>query len=274
MDRIMGNVIEGMKVLVEWLIVLTLLAPIGWGTFKLCKILLKPLKRFYDYIADSIVTLEKKLEQAELKSSTYRKTLHEKTKINPNAFKPQNTNQSTTYRNTHHEKTKINPNEYNTTQQNNQKPKEPETFDNDDDYEYFDTGYQAKYLLTRNEWYEFRKLRELTDSMGLVICPKVRLLDIVEPRRGEPDYMSLLGRVKSKHVDFVICAPDLRIKAVLELDDNSHNRRDRQERDEFVDMVLRSVGYTVIHTRSVTENTLDILKPKAEPAGEQGRTST
>lgn len=116
--------------------------------------------------------------------------------------------------------------------------------------------YQAKYLLTRNEWHEYKKLKEYAANKGLQVCPKVRLLDIVEPRKGDPNYMSYLGRIKSKHVDFVICDQDLHIKAILELDDNSHDRADRQNRDQLVDGILQDVGYTVIHTRSITEETL------------------
>ena len=119
----------------------------------------------------------------------------------------------------------------------------------------YSKSYQAKYLLTRNEWYEFKKLKQLADAKGLMICPKVRLLDIIEPRKGE-NYRSLMGKIQSKHVDFVICDQDLHIKAILELDDGSHDRKDRQERDQFVDQILTSVGYKVIHVRSVTEQTL------------------
>ena len=117
--------------------------------------------------------------------------------------------------------------------------------------------YQAKYILTKNEWYEYRKLKNLAAAHGLQICPKVRLLDIIEPRKGEDNYLRLLAKVQNKHVDFVICDQDLRIKGILELDDNSHDRQDRQERDNFVDEILSSVGYTVIHTRNITENTLE-----------------
>lgn len=123
----------------------------------------------------------------------------------------------------------------------------------------YSQSYQAKYLLTKNEWYEYKKLRQYAESHGLQVCPKVRLLDIVEPRRGTNNYMSLLGKIQSKHVDFVICDQNLYIKAILELDDNSHNRADRQERDQFVDEILTSVGYKVIRTRSITEDTLKPL---------------
>lgn len=119
----------------------------------------------------------------------------------------------------------------------------------------YSQAYQVKYLLTKNEWYEYRKLRDLVEPKELRVCPKVRLLDLVEPRRGE-EYMSMLGKIQSKHVDFVITDRDMHIKAILELDDKSHDKPDRQERDQFVDEVLTSVGYKVIRTRSITEETL------------------
>lgn len=126
--------------------------------------------------------------------------------------------------------------------------------------------YQAKYLLTKAEWHEYKKLQRLAEENGLQICPKVRLLDIIEPRKGEEDYKALLNKVQSKHIDFLICDKDLHIKAVLELDDGSHDRKDRQNRDEFVDLILTSVGYKVIRTRSVTDTTLDCLKePEVAP---------
>ena len=118
-------------------------------------------------------------------------------------------------------------------------------------------SYQPRYLLTRNEWHEHKKLQKLAAERGLVVCPKVRLLDIIEPRKGEKNYKSLFYKVQAKHVDFLICDQAMHIKAVLELDDNSHNQKDRQDRDVFVDQILTSVGYKVIRTKSVTETTLD-----------------
>ena len=119
--------------------------------------------------------------------------------------------------------------------------------------------YQKKYLLTKNEWYEWKKLKNLADKKGLLVCPKVRLLDLIEPRRGDHKYKTLFYKVQAKHVDFVICDTNLYVKAIIELDDNSHNRIDRIERDEFVDLILNDVGYKVIRTRSITETTLSAL---------------
>ena len=121
----------------------------------------------------------------------------------------------------------------------------------------YSQSYQAKYLLTKNEWYEYKKLKRFANEKDLQVCPKVRLLDLVEPRKGTEHYKSLFYKIQAKHVDFLICDQDLHIKAVVELDDNSHKKTDRQERDRFVDQVLTSCGFKVIRTRAVTEETLN-----------------
>lgn len=141
--------------------------------------------------------------------------------------------------------------------QREQKPSEKmEKPATQDDYS---KAYQKRFLLTKNEWYEFKKLQQYADIANLLICPKVRLLDIIEPRKGEGNYMSLLGKVQSKHVDFLVCDKNLHVLGVIELDDNSHDQDKRKIRDEFVDQILTSVGYKVIHTRGISENTLDIF---------------
>lgn len=133
-------------------------------------------------------------------------------------------------------------------------------------------SYQAKYLLTKNEWHEFKKLQNITSDRNWIICPKVRLADIIEPRREKANYKSLFYKIQAKHIDFLICDKNLRILAVLELDDNSHNKADRQKRDQFVDQILTGVGYTVIRTRSITEETLlPILKPTLAPGAQGGQ---
>ena len=121
----------------------------------------------------------------------------------------------------------------------------------------FSHAYQAQQLFTRNEWQNYKILREITQEKGYVICPKVRLLDIVKPRNGEQKYKTLLYKIQSKHVDFVICDQNMNIKAIIELDDTSHDTEKGIARDTFVDTVLRSVGYKVIHTRYITKDLAD-----------------
>ena len=112
-------------------------------------------------------------------------------------------------------------------------------------------GYQKRWLLSVNEKYAYDKLKPITDQLGLTLFTKVRLYDLVEPRRGAKKYKTLQYKIQAKHVDFVICNQTLTATHVIELDDSSHDAQSRRERDQFVDEVLRSTGYKVLHIRGV-----------------------
>lgn len=120
----------------------------------------------------------------------------------------------------------------------------------------YQNAYEATPILTKNEFYNYKTLNEAAMRKGYVVWSKVRLADIVKPR-NDSQYMSHFGKIKAKHVDFVILDQNMKVKAVIELDDNSHNREDRKKRDEFVDAILKDCGYKIIHTRYITPNILD-----------------
>jgi hypothetical protein len=82
------------------------------------------------------------------------------------------------------------------------------------------------------------------------IFGKVRVGDLVQPAKGlsQSRRTSLRNRIQQKHVDFVLCRPDtLEVAGVVELDDASHGRKDRADRDDFVDKALASAGVPVLH---------------------------
>lgn len=114
-------------------------------------------------------------------------------------------------------------------------------------------AYQKKWLLTYNEKDAYKALKAICDENGLYLMTKVRLLDLVEPTKGNPKYRTYFYKVQAKHIDFVICDAKLVARCLVELDDNSHNAADRAARDSFVDEVVQSVGYKIIHTRGITE---------------------
>ena len=114
-------------------------------------------------------------------------------------------------------------------------------------------AYQKKWLLTYNEKDAYKALKAICDENGLYLMTKVRLLDLVEPIKGNPKYRTYLYKVQAKHIDFVICDSKLVARCLIELDDNSHNAADRAARDSFVDEVVQSVGYKIIHTRGISD---------------------
>ncbi len=92
-------------------------------------------------------------------------------------------------------------------------------------------------------------LSEATDGQ-LVIMTKVRLADIVDVRKGMSGgkWQSAFNGIRSKHIDFVLCDPQqLDVKAVVELDDQTHEKLERQARDLFVDQVMNFTGIPIFH---------------------------
>jgi len=78
---------------------------------------------------------------------------------------------------------------------------------------------------------------------------KVRLADIILPEGAESSsaWWSAFNRVAYKHIDFVICEQATsKIHCCVELDDSSHARRDRKERDEFLEEMLSQSGVPLL----------------------------
>lgn len=113
--------------------------------------------------------------------------------------------------------------------------------------------YKKKFLLTKNEWAFYKDLKKVTDKYNLHILSKIRLADLVEVKSGldNKTRMKYFGKIKSKHIDFALCNPEnLSILLLIELDDSSHDRSDRMERDSFVENLFQETGYKLLRVRS------------------------
>ena len=106
------------------------------------------------------------------------------------------------------------------------------------------------FLLTESEKEFYRVLCKAVEGRWAVFA-KVRLADLVWLPKGTQNAQSYRNRVQSKHVDFVLCERSA-VKPVLaiELDDASHERESRQERDKMVDRVLSSAGLPRLRVRA------------------------
>lgn len=76
-------------------------------------------------------------------------------------------------------------------------------------------AYQKKWLLTYNEKDAFKKIKAVTDEIGCYTFSKVRLLDLLEPVKGNPKYKTYFYKVQAKHVDFVILDEKLVARCVI-----------------------------------------------------------
>jgi len=125
----------------------------------------------------------------------------------------------------------------------------------------------------------FYRVLTLAFDGSYLVCPKVNLADLffVSGSRKKQSYKNKIDR---KHVDFLLCDPTL-MKPVLgvELNDESHGRRDRQDRDQFVDQVFEVAGLPLLHVRAAAgyspQNIADLVRQAvaehAEPEKVIGR---
>lgn len=110
--------------------------------------------------------------------------------------------------------------------------------------------YQTRGRLMSLAELQFFRALEAAVGDAYRVFSKVRLADIIQPAqsRDRSTWYSAFGSISSKHVDFVVCDPEtMEFRLAVELDDKSHARDDRAERDLKVDAILSQAGIPAIH---------------------------
>lgn len=110
--------------------------------------------------------------------------------------------------------------------------------------------YKQKPLLTPWERRALLALREQIPP-GFYVCPQVRLADMLSVGSGADLRTSVaLSKITRKSVDFAIIELSSgSVRLVVELDDRTHDRADRKDRDRFVDGALRTAGVPIARFR-------------------------
>lgn len=118
--------------------------------------------------------------------------------------------------------------------------------------------YRRKdYLLTVAERNFYEVLKKVSDENNKLLFAKVRLEDLLWLPENVENRFGLRNRIKSRHVDFVLCDKEnIRPLIAIELDDSSHNREDRIKRDDFLDEALHDAGLPILHIR--VQETYDV----------------
>lgn len=146
--------------------------------------------------------------------------------------------------------------------------KKPEFVGNDEDIEKL--PYRRKFLLTKNEYWFYKSLKEIADKYDFAVLAKIRFADLVEvsAEADKKEYMKYFGKIKSKHIDFILCKKDnLYPELLIELNDSSHNKEDRIKRDDFVKKIAEKVGYKMVFvdgTQNLEETIIKALEIKSE----------
>ena len=102
-------------------------------------------------------------------------------------------------------------------------------------------------LLTDAECRFFSVLETVVPQQCYLLA-QVRLANLVAVKPGSGLFWKQFSPIGMKCVDFVVVQREtMHPLLVIELDDSSHKRAERQKRDQFVDQVLTSVGIPVLH---------------------------
>lgn len=124
----------------------------------------------------------------------------------------------------------------------------------DDVYPYISSSS----LLTKAELNFFKVLTLTLLDTDYYICPMVRLADVLQVYNSN-NYQSHFNRIRSKHIDFLLCDKyTFKPLIAIELDDSSHNFDNRIERDDFLNAAFYSAGLKLVrfkayHSYTVTE---------------------
>ena len=101
-------------------------------------------------------------------------------------------------------------------------------------------------LVTKTELKFYKSLLKAVQD-DFEIFAMVRIADLLRVEAGNPNRRKWLNKILAKHIDFVLCDPgSLEPIVCIELDDPSHNRKDRIERDIFVNDAFDSAGLPLL----------------------------
>jgi hypothetical protein len=117
--------------------------------------------------------------------------------------------------------------------------------------------YSSKGILLTNAEVPFFHLLRRMARDHLIIFPHVALRDLVSVVADQSEYFTYFNKIDRKQIDFVLCEPEsLKPVFAIELDDASHNRPDRRERDIFVETILEEAKIPLV--RIPVRNNYDV----------------
>ncbi len=137
-------------------------------------------------------------------------------------------------------------------------PPLPAEVEKSDAYDF--RGISTKTLLNSPTEHRFLDTLETLLPSGISISCKVRLADLFHLAHV-PGFQSRFNRISCKHLDFVLTERSTsRILAAIELDDASHQRPDRIERDDFLNALFRHTLVPLIRVPVTGMNDLQALE--------------
>ncbi|MDP1614479.1 MAG: DUF2726 domain-containing protein [Methylococcales bacterium] len=102
--------------------------------------------------------------------------------------------------------------------------------------------YAKKPLSTPEQVLFFRLTEALPEN---IVLAQVQLSRLMGVKKGY-NFHEWNNRINRMSADFVICEKDSKIKAVIELDDSTHEQKNRKIADQKKDSALNAAGIKII----------------------------
>lgn len=116
-----------------------------------------------------------------------------------------------------------------------------ENINNNTKINYKDLYNKKEYLLTQQELKFFKLIKNITDKNNLNLFTQVALYEIITSKNIKD-----FNKIKSKTIDFVITDVNSKIKLCIELDDTTHIKENRQQRDKFIEELFKQLDIKLI----------------------------
>lgn len=127
---------------------------------------------------------------------------------------------------------------------------------------YKDIYKPKRYIITLTELNFYNILLEITKELDLILFSQVSLYNIIETKYNN---QSAFNKIKSKTIDFVLVDKNnCRIKLCIELDDYTHNRYDRIERDKFINKLFSDLEIDLIRFKASNYYNKEALKKRIQ----------
>ena len=98
----------------------------------------------------------------------------------------------------------------------------------------------------------------------LRVFGKVRIADVLRvTTSNRTRFRRYFTQISSKHLDYVLVdRKSMRIVCAIELDDRTHNRRDRSARDAFVNEACATAGLPLMRVPAARQYDVDMIRQR------------
>lgn len=107
-------------------------------------------------------------------------------------------------------------------------------------------------LFSKREHAFYEVLHRACGKQGLTVCPKVRLMDILDVKTNNPDENAVWFRTLAQlHIDFMILGKSDRFLFGIELDDSTHGTDEARKKDNLKDCCFMKAGIPLFRCQKI-----------------------